>query len=44
MAWLQLEGVAGREEGERVLEQGGAAALRLLCMREMPVHQVKESQ
>ena len=23
-----------------MLEQGGAAALRLLCMREMPVHQV----
>jgi len=29
-----------REEGARVLEDGGECALRLLCMRRMPLHQV----
>ena len=40
VAWVQVAWEGGREEGVRVLAGGGEAALRLLCLRSMPLHQV----
>lgn len=52
VAWLRLDGgecgsggrrgaASAQEDGERMLEDGGEVALRLLCMRRMPLHQVR---